>query len=208
MKLLYSEIKAYVETLLGAFSVAVVSTAAGTFTALTASTGAITATLGNIVATAGDIIATAGDITATAGDLAAVGGFRTVVGPFTAPGAAGVTAASQTDLGLRYVFDTAAVIDFVATRAGSVMGLSIALDTACTTAGQAITCKVTINGTEIVGGPEPSCTTDGGETEASAVIAKDVAAAVFAAGDTIGVSYTSGTIGNTPKLVATVEIEQ
>ena len=176
-------------------------------TTVTSGTG-VAATTGNITADAGDLVATLGGVSAPAGDLAALGGFRTMVGPFVAPGAAGVTAASQADLDCRYSHVAAAVVDFVATRAGSVMGISAALDTAVTGGGFDITAEVTINGVEIVGGPVASLTQAGAEVAASAVIAKDVAAAVFAAGDTIGVSYSSTAITNTPKLLVTVEIEQ
>ncbi len=175
---------------------------------ITAAADDIVATLGDITADAGDLVATLGGVSAPAGDLAALGGFRTMVGPFVAPGAAGVTAASQADLDCRYSHVAAAVVDFVATRAGSVMGISAALDTAVTGGGFDITAEVTINGVEIVGGPVASLTQAGAEVAASAVIAKDVAAAVFAAGDTIGVSYSSTAITNTPKLLVTVEIEQ
>ncbi|MDH3738511.1 MAG: hypothetical protein OER92_04900, partial [Alphaproteobacteria bacterium] len=123
------------------------------------------------------------------------------VGPFTAPGAAGVTAASQTDLDCRYVHVAADVIDYIATRAGTIVGLSAALDTACTGAGESITVAVTVNGTELVSGPEASLTTNGAETAASATSVPGTFQ--FAAGDAIGVSYTSTAITNTPKLVAT-----
>lgn len=191
-------------------------------TGVVATAGGVTATAGDIVATAGDVVVTAGDLDVTvgdvdvaaggvnvpAGDLTALGGFRMLAGPFVAPGAVGVTAADQTDLDCEYAPIAAAVIDFVATRAGSVMGISAAIDTAITGSGTQITAEITINGTEVVGGPVATLTEAGAEVAASAVIAKDVAGAVFAAGDTIGVSYSSTTITNTPKLVVTVELEQ
>jgi hypothetical protein len=146
-----------------------------------------------------------GTLTAT-GDIAALGGFRQTVGPFTAPGAAGVTAAGQTDLDCRYSHTvTAAALSFIAPRAGSIMGLGAQLSAAVTGAGQSILAKVTINGTELVGGPECSFTQAGAEVKDYAVVAKG--AHPFVAGDIIGVSYTSDTITNTPALVASVEIE-
>lgn len=138
-------------------------------------------------------------------DLSATGGFRTLVGPFTAPGAAGVTAASQTNLDCRYSHTvTAAALSYVATRAGSIMGISGQLSAAITGAGTTITISATVNGTEV------ACTAQftqaGAETTRRAVVAKDTLA--FAAGDIIGFSYTSTGISNTPALVGTVEIEQ
>ena len=75
---------------------------------------------------------------------------------------------------------------------------ALALSAPTTGAGESITCKVTVNGTELVSGPEAVLTTDGAESEAFAVAAKDAHA--FVAGDTIGVSYTSTAITNTPTL--------
>lgn len=141
----------------------------------------------------------------TEGDLDAAGGFRTVVGPFTAPGAAGVTAAGQTDLDCRYSHTvTAAATSFVATRAGSIVGLSAQIEEAVTGSDQSITVAATVNGTEIA--LTVALTEAGGETTAQATAAKDALA--FVAGDVIGVSYTSDTITNTPALVASLVIEQ
>lgn len=142
----------------------------------------------------------------TTGDLAAAGGYRMAVGPFTAPGAAGVLAASQTDLDCRYSHTvTAAALSFIAPRAGSIMGLSAHISAAITGAGTLCTVKVTVNGTELVGGPQVALTQAGAEVKGQATAAKDAHA--FAAGDIIGVSYTTTGISNTPALVATVEIE-
>lgn len=124
-----------------------------------------------------------------------------IVGPFTAPGAAGVTAASQTNLDCRYSHPvSAAALGFVATRAGSIVGLSSALSAAA--AGGSVVVAVTVNGTEI------ALTTThaaAGDTEESATAERGTYA--FVAGDVIGVSYTSGAgLSNTPALVASVEI--
>src|SRR5690606_90493 len=121
------------------------------------------------------------------GDLSATGGFRAFVGPFTAPGAAGVLAADQTNLDCRYSHAvSAAATSFVATRAGSIMGLSAQLTAAVTGAGESVTVAVTKNGTEVA--CTVSLTADGGETSAQTTVAKDTL--TFAAGDVIGVSYT------------------
>lgn len=143
----------------------------------------------------------------TDGDIDAAGGFRTVVGPFTAPGAAGVTAADQTNLDCRYShIAAAAASSFVATRAGSIVGISGQLSAAMTDGGgsETLVISATKNGTEVA--CTATFTVDGGEVVANAVVAKDSLA--FAAGDVIGVSYTSGTITNTPTLVASLIIEQ
>jgi hypothetical protein len=143
------------------------------------------------------------DITTT-GDLTAAGGFRQTVGPFTAPGAAGVTAASQTNLDCRYSHPvTAAATSFVAPRAGSIVGISAQLSAAITGAGTTIVCKPTVNGTEV--DLAATLTEAGAETEATNTAAKDTHA--FAAGDVIGFSYTSTGISNTPALVGSLEIE-
>lgn len=130
---------------------------------------------------------------------------RTTLGPFVAPGAAGVTAASQTNLDCRFSHVAAAVIDYVAPRAGFITAISGALDTAATGAGTTIVASVTVNGTELVAGPTATFTADGAEVVASGTVGPSVH--TFDAGDTIGVSYTSTGISNTPKLVCTVELE-
>jgi hypothetical protein len=138
-------------------------------------------------------------------DLAASGGFRQTVGPFTAPGAAGVTAASQTNLDCRYSHTvTAAALSYVAMRAGSIMGISGQLSAAITGASTTITISATVNGTEVAATAQ--FTQAGAETTKFAVVAKDTLA--FAAGDILGISYTSTGITNTPALVAALEIEQ
>jgi hypothetical protein len=150
-------------------------------------------------------IVSSADITTT-GDLSAAGGFRQAVGPFTAPGAAGVVAASQTNLDMRYEHTvTAAALSWIAPRAGSITGLSAHISAAITGGGTTITVKVTKNGTELVSGPEVLLTQAGAEVKGQDTETKDVF--TFAAGDIIGVSYTSTGISNTPALVATVEVE-
>lgn len=130
-------------------------------------------------------------------------GTRRIVGPFTAPGAAGVTAASQTNLDCRYSHAVAAASGFVATRAGSIVGLSSQLSAAVAGSGTAITVAVTVNGTEVA--LTTSHTQAGAEVKAYSTA--DHGAITFAAGDVIGVSYTSTGISNTPGLIAAVEIE-
>lgn len=164
-------------------------------------TGAVTA--GSLAVTAG---ATVGTTLAVTGDVTAAGGFRRCVGPFTAPGAAGVTAASQTNLDCRYshtVTAAAAACTFVATRAGSIVGISAALDQAITGAGTTIVVSAVKNGTEVAA----TCTLTqaGAEVAAQATVAKDTL--TFVAGDKLGISYTSTGITNTPVLVASLEIE-
>jgi hypothetical protein len=152
-------------------------------------------------ATGNTLVAGTLDVT---GDIAAGGGFRQMIGPFTAPGAAGVTAASQTNLDMRYSHTvTAAALSFVATRAGSIMGLSAHLSAAITGAATTITVAVTKNGTEVA--LTAALTQAGGEVVKSATAAKG--SLTFVADDIIGVSYTSTGISNTPALVATIEIE-
>lgn len=152
-----------------------------------------------------DILAAFTTAIVTTGDIAAAGGFRMAVGPFAAPGAATVTAASQTDLACRYEHVAAFACEFIAFRAGSIMGLSAQIDTAVTGAGTSITVKVSKNGTALVAGPQVSLTQAGAEVKGQATVAKD--AFTFVAGDRIGVMYTSTAITNTPKLIATVEVE-
>lgn len=159
--------------------------------------------IGKILGALGVAISSTGNITTT-GDLAAGGGFRQILGPFTAPGAAGVTAADQTNLDLRYSHTVTALAGgFVATRAGSIMGLSAQISEAVTGADQSITVAVTKNGTEVA--LTVSLTQAGAEVKAQTTAAKD--ALTFVAGDVIGVSYTSDTITNTPALIASVEVE-
>lgn len=137
--------------------------------------------------------------------LASLNGIRQTVGPFTAPGAAGVLAADQTNLDCRYSHTvTAAASSFVATRAGSIVGLSVQVSAALTGASQTLSVAVTKNGTEVA----LTCTgitVAGAEVKDYATAAPDVL--TFVAGDVIGVSYTTTTITNTPAMVATVEIE-
>lgn len=141
----------------------------------------------------------------TTGDLAAAGGFRRAVGPFTAPGAAGVIAASQTNLDMRHSHTvTAVATGWVAPRAGSIMGLTIQLSAAIEGATSSLSVSVTKNGTEV------ACavvvTTAGAEVKGATLVAKDTL--TFAAQDVIGVSYTSdAALSNTPALVASVEVE-
>ncbi len=151
--------------------------------------------------------ATVGTTLGVTGDITAAGGFRQTVGPFTAPGAAGVIAAAQTNLDMRYSHTvTAAALSFVARRAGSVVGLSAQVSAAIAGAGESMAVKVTKNGTEFGATLDLSFTQAGGEVVDSAAIAKDVA--TFVAGDVIGVSYTSTAgVSNTPALVAAIEIE-
>lgn len=171
-------------------------------------TGALSsgaATLASAAVTAGLTVGTTAAIT---GDVSAAGGFRQMVGPFTAPGAAGVVAADQTNLDMRISHTvTAAASSFVAVRAGSIMGLSAQLSAAIETAGAEmfLTCKVTKNGTELVSGPEVAFSSTTALVKGQDTKAKD--AFTFVAGDVIGVSYTSTTISNTPALVAMIEIE-
>lgn len=122
-------------------------------------------------------------------------GARRVVAPFT-----GTLAADQTNTDL--VFGGMAG-GFVATRAGSITGVSAQISAAITGAGTSATFKVTKNGTEIAGAGV-AMTQAGGATTGYAVYAVD--AYTFAAGDVIGVSYTSTTITNTPTASASVEI--
>ena len=91
----------------------------------------------------------------------------------------------------------------MAPRAGSITGLSVAISAAVTGASQDVTVAVTKNGTEVA--LTADLTQAGAETSATATAARGTI--TFAAGDIIGVSYTSDTITNTPALVATVEIE-
>lgn len=131
-------------------------------------------------------------------------GTRRVVGPFTAPGAAGVVAASQSNLDCRYSHTvTAAALGFVATRAGSIVGLSAQISAAITGAATSVTVAVTKNGTEVA--LTVALTQAGTETSGYEVAARGDL--TFVAGDVIGVSYTSTGISNTPALVASVEIQ-
>lgn len=126
------------------------------------------------------------------------------IGPFVAPGAAGVTAASQTNLDMRHAHTvTAMAAGYVATRPGSIVGLSAQLSAAMTGSGSEMSVSVTKNGTEVALSVE--LTTAGAEVKASATEAAGVLS--FVAGDVLGVSYTSdASLSNTPALVASLEI--
>lgn len=123
-------------------------------------------------------------------------GARCYASPFT-----GTLAADQTDVDLVY---GGMAGGFVATRAGSITGLSAQISAAITGSGTTVTLKVTKNGTEIAGGGV-ALTEAGAETKGQTTYALGTYA--FAAGDVIGVSYTSTTITNTPTVQASVEIE-
>lgn len=123
--------------------------------------------------------------------------FRELAGGFSA-----TLAADQTNLDLTK--DAIAGGGYVATRAGSITGLSAMIDAAITGAGTSATFKVTKNGTEIAGSGV-AMTQAGAEVKGQTTYARGTY--TFAAGDVIGVSYTSTTITNTPKASATVEIE-
>lgn len=141
-----------------------------------------------------------------AGEIDAAGGFRQPVGPFAAPGAAGVTAASQTNLDCRYVHTVTGIASgYVAPRPGSIVGLSGQLSAAITGAGTTIIAKATVNGTEVGAALDITFTQAGAETTRFAVTTKD--AIPYAAGDVLGVSYTSTGISNTPALVCSLKIE-
>lgn len=174
------------------------------------SIGAVSAVEGDDLLVGDDLTVTddasiGGDLTVV-GDMVAAGGFRQAVGPFVAPGALGVTAADQTNLDLRHAHTvTAYASGWVAPRAGSITGLSASLSAAITGSSKTLIAKVTVNGTEVGAALNLTFTTGGAETALRATQAKDVAA--FAAGDVIGVSYTSTTITNTPALVADLEVE-
>lgn len=136
--------------------------------------------------------------------LADFGGQRRLVGPFTAPGAAGVTAADQTNLDCRYSHTvTAAATSFVAPRPGSITGISAQLTAAITGAGTSIVAKPTVNGAEV--DLTATLTQAGAETEAYGTEDRNVL--TFDAGDVIGVSYTSTTTTNTPALVVSLELD-
>lgn len=168
-------------------------------------TGATTlsSTLG--VTGASTLAAVSATTVTASGDIAAAGGFKRSL-MFVAPGALGVTAADQTNLDLRHAHTvTAYASGFVAPRAGSITALSASLSAAITGASKTLIVKVTKNGTELGAGLDLTFTTGGAETTLYAVAAKDTI--TFAAGDLIGVSYTSTTTTNTPALVADIEIE-
>ena len=149
-------------------------------------------------------LAVTGVATFTA-DIAAAGGFKRGV-VFTAPGALGVTAADQTNLDMRHSHTvTAYASGWVAPRAGSITALSASLSAAITGASKTLIVKATKNGTELGAALDLTFTTGGAETTLYAVAAKD--SITFAAGDVIGLSYTSTTTTNTPALVADVEVE-
>lgn len=133
-----------------------------------------------------------------------IGKSQQLVGPFTAPGSAGVLAADQSNLDCRYSHPvSAAALGFVAMRTGSITGISAQVSAAITGTGEEVVVSVTKNGTEVE--CSATFTQSGAETEVHDTV--DKGTLTFAAGDIIGVSYTSGTITNTPAMVATVEIE-
>ena len=147
------------------------------------------------ITTTGNVSAAAGTFT---GDLSAAGGFRSTVGPWTVA----ALAAGQTDTAAVYGI---ASMEFIAPRAGSIVGISAQIDAAITGASQSVQVKAAINGTALVSGPEVDFTQAGGEVKGQATAAKDTHA--FAAGDRISIVYDSDTITNTPALVAQVEVE-
>lgn len=132
------------------------------------------------------------------GDIAAAGGFRHNCGTFHV-----TTAASQT--GARTNLGGVANGQYVAPRAGSLTAFSAMLDVAITGAATQIVAKVFKNGTLIDATAILTFTQAGAEVKAFATFTKDAIA--FAAGDLIDVRYDSTGITNTPKLWASVEIE-
>ena len=135
------------------------------------------------------------------GDIEAAGGYRCILGPFSV-----TTAADESDTPLLY--GAAATHEFVATRAGSVTGLSAQLSAAITHATDGtLDVEVAINGTPIVSGPTVAFTDGGAEVKGQDTAAKDTTGHTFVAGDLINVVYTSNTITNTPTLNAYIEIE-
>lgn len=129
---------------------------------------------------------------------------RQIVGPFAAPGTAGALAASQSNLDCRYVHPVSdAATGFVAPRGGSITGLSVQLTAAVTGTGEDVVVSVTKNGTET--DLSVTLTADGAEETAYATLGRGALA--FDAGDVLGISYTSGSISNTPAMVASIEIE-
>ena len=150
-----------------------------------------------------DTAETAASITLT-GDIDAAGGFRRDL-VFTAPGAAGVLAADQTNLDCRLAHTvTAAASSYVAKRPGSITGISGQLSAAITGSSKTCVISATVNGTEVA--CSATFTTGGAEVTKYAVVAKD--ALPYVAGDVIGMSYTTTTITNTPALVGSVEVEE
>lgn len=182
---------------------------AGAITAVTSVTAAdLIATddclVGDDLAVTG--LATIGETLTVTGDVSAAGGFRRDLA-FAAPGAAGVVAAAQTNLDMRHVHPISAVASgYVAKRAGSIVGLGAQLSAAVEGASGSVVAKATVNGTEVGAALDLTFTTVNGLTKAYAVAAKDSIA--FAAGDVLGMSYTSHAgVSNTPALWGDLEIE-
>ncbi len=129
--------------------------------------------------------------------LRETGARRAIVGPFH-----GTLAASQTDTQL--TFGAAATHEFVAMRAGSVIGFSAQLSAAITGASTTVTPVVAINGTPVAA-TALSFTQAGAEVTAQATVSPG--SATFSAGDLISVEYDSTGISNTPTITACLEIE-
>ncbi len=133
------------------------------------------------------------DLTVT-GDIVAKQ--RQDVGPF-----AEALAATQTDSVINF---GGVAVGWVARRAGSLTGLSGALSTAITGAGTEAVVSVAKNGTVFASSPTNTFTADGTEVKDAATAA--IGACTFVADDVLTVIYTSTAIGNTPTLVATIEV--
>lgn len=128
------------------------------------------------------------------GDIAAAGGYRRDI-----MYALSAIAASQTNARMNC---GGVALSYVAKRSGSITGLSVQMSSAVT--GGSVVVSVHKNGTLQAGS---SLTLSGSETTERGVFPKDTVGLTFVAGDVLDVRYTSGAIGETPAILAAMEIE-
>lgn len=128
------------------------------------------------------------------GDIYAAGGYRRDV-----MYSLGALAASQTGARLEC---GGVVLSYVAKREGSVTGLSVQMSEVVT--GGTVTVSVYKNGTILA---DTSLTLSGSETTERVALLPNTTGLTYVAGDRLDVRYTSGAIGETPALLAAMEIE-
>lgn len=129
------------------------------------------------------------------------GGRTENIGPFSATLAAGQTNTTT-------VFGSAGM-GWVAPRAGSITALTAMISAAVTTANATVVVEKALAASPTAFSQIAATLvtfTAATNTTARIALVRDAATLTFAVGDVIRVSYSSGAIGNTPTLAATVEV--
>lgn len=158
---------------------------------------------GDGLSVSGNLV-TSGNITTT-GDLSAAGGYRMPVAPFYGADRAASTAQGDLTYAVSGGGSSTTFTQFIATRAGSIMGLWVKLS--ANAAGSPLNIQATVNGTKAAAS---NVTIGVGAATGRATFAKDTAGLTFAAGDLIGIAtITDGSwTGTAIDIVAGLEIEQ